>query len=92
MLRDVGNFTTYAHKDDPVFARPPPVQQLPVGPEYITEQFMLSTVHIDEASLEGNAKVLDEFFKQVSIYRFSYREFCDLACAYVTVRPRYSRA
>lgn len=58
-------FSTYEHKKDPVFARPPPVYQLPVGPEHVTDVYMLDTVHIEEASLEGNEKVLLEFARQV---------------------------
>lgn len=60
------NLSTYKYKDNIIFQRPEPVMQLPTGPEHKTDQYMLDTVHIEEASLEGNEKVLDEFFKQVS--------------------------
>lgn len=62
-------FSAYEHKDDPILTRPEPIQQLPVGSEFTTDQYMLSTVHIEEASLEGNEKVLEEWFKQVRCLR-----------------------
>lgn len=58
-------FKTYEHRNDAIFARPPPVYQLPVGPQHRTEQYMLNTAKIDESTTEGNAKVLKEWFKQV---------------------------
>lgn len=61
------DFSTYQHKDSATFARPPPVHQLPVGPNNITSQYVLNTVHMEEASYEGNDRVLDEWFRQLKL-------------------------
>jgi hypothetical protein len=60
-------FDTYYYKDDPMFDRPEPSKRLPTGKEHATCQYMLDTVHIEEASYEGNAKVLIEWLRQISI-------------------------
>jgi hypothetical protein len=59
------DFKTYPHNSDPLFARPPPVQQLPTGPEHALRQYMLDTAHLEEASLTGNDKCIAEWLKQV---------------------------
>jgi hypothetical protein len=56
----------YEHEDHAIFARPPPVQQLPIGKEHVPEQFMLDTAHLEEVSLEGNQRCVDEWFRQLS--------------------------
>jgi hypothetical protein len=61
------DFDTYYYKDDPIFDRPESSLQLPTGKEYATCQHMLDTVHIEEASYEGNAKVLLEWLRQLHI-------------------------
>ena len=61
------DFDTYYYKDDPLFDRPKSSQQLPTGREHATCQYMLDTVHIEEASYEGNSKVLHEWFRQLRI-------------------------
>jgi hypothetical protein len=52
------DFGTYFYKDDPLFDRPASLNQLLTGREHATCQYMLNTVHIEEASYEGNGKVL----------------------------------
>ncbi|KAI0073320.1 hypothetical protein K474DRAFT_1677972 [Panus rudis PR-1116 ss-1] len=59
------NFQTYLHKDSVIFHRPPPIDPLPTGPEHAMLQFMLDTLDIEEASYEGNSRVLEAFFKQL---------------------------
>ncbi|KAI0309974.1 hypothetical protein OF83DRAFT_1156781, partial [Amylostereum chailletii] len=54
----------YEHRDDPVLSPPPPVELLPSGPDNITHQFILQTADIEEASYEGNLKVLQEWLHE----------------------------
>ena len=59
------DFQTYSHRNDECLKAPCPCHQLPVGPEYKTTQYMLNTVHIEEASYEGNDHVLEEWWRQL---------------------------
>lgn len=60
-------FSTYEHREDSTFATPIPVFQLPIGAEHATRQYMLKTMKIDEASLQGNEDVMNEVFRQLGI-------------------------
>ncbi|KAF7800317.1 hypothetical protein EIP86_011567 [Pleurotus ostreatoroseus] len=64
---DPFDFATYEHKDSDIFSRPPSVFQLPVGPEYVTLQYMLDAAHIEEASYEGNEACFEEWWRQLGI-------------------------
>ncbi|TFY52571.1 hypothetical protein EVG20_g10494, partial [Dentipellis fragilis] len=57
----------YWDRNDPILSPPPPVHLLPCGPEHIIKQFILRTADIDEASYEGNEKVLAEWQRQLKI-------------------------
>ncbi len=59
------DFDTYGDKDHALMAPPPPVNQLPTGPEHATCQHMLNTLHIEESSYEGNERVLQALFRQL---------------------------
>ena len=59
------DFETYAFKEDLVFLPRPPSHQLPVGKDHIPSQYVLKTVHIEEASYEGNVRVLLEWWRQL---------------------------
>jgi hypothetical protein len=61
------NYKTYQHKGHALFQAPPPVRELPVGPQYVTCQYMLNTVHIEEASYEGNDTVLADWWRQLGL-------------------------
>ncbi|PCH45075.1 hypothetical protein WOLCODRAFT_77838 [Wolfiporia cocos MD-104 SS10] len=61
------DFESYTLRGDPLFEPLPPVQQLPTGPNSATTQYMLNTVHIEEASYEGNLRLLEEWFRQLRI-------------------------
>ena len=61
------NCGTYKDIDSPLLSRPPPVHQLPSGPENITIQFLLGTVNIPEASYEDNSKLIDEWLGQLHL-------------------------
>ncbi|PCH39257.1 hypothetical protein WOLCODRAFT_158812 [Wolfiporia cocos MD-104 SS10] len=61
------DFESYTLCGDPLFEPLPPVQQLPTGPNSATTQYMLNTVHIEEASYEGNLQLLEEWFRQLRI-------------------------
>lgn len=58
------DFETYSFKEDRIFSPCPPSHQLPIGKEYIPSQYVLKTAHIEEASYEGNARVLLEWWRQ----------------------------
>lgn len=64
---DPFNLATYEGNGDPLFAPPPPIKQLPTGPEHKTCQYMLDTVHIDESSYDGNDRVMHEWFRQLKL-------------------------
>ena len=61
------DFQSYEGKDHRVFAGAIPVRILPSGREYATCQYMLNTVHIEEASYDGNDRVLQELWRQLGI-------------------------
>ncbi|KLO04433.1 hypothetical protein SCHPADRAFT_947696 [Schizopora paradoxa] len=58
---------TYLQKDDPIFSPPPAIQQLPFGEEHTAMQFILRTVHQEEASYEGNDKLIEEWLRQLKM-------------------------
>ncbi|KIK79099.1 hypothetical protein PAXRUDRAFT_162190, partial [Paxillus rubicundulus Ve08.2h10] len=59
---------TYEHKDHQFFSPLTLVEKLPCGPQFITEQHILSTVHIEEASYKGNEQLIMEWFKQLHLH------------------------
>ncbi|EIW75949.1 hypothetical protein CONPUDRAFT_76987 [Coniophora puteana RWD-64-598 SS2] len=61
------NLLTYDGRKHPLLAKPPPVHQLPTGPQYRTEKHVLGTVHIEEASYEGNEKVIMHFLNVLGL-------------------------
>ena len=61
------NFSTYEHKHDELLKPPPPVRQLPSGPDHITLQFLLGTVNIPEASYEDNGQLIKEWLHQLGL-------------------------
>ncbi|KAF8153869.1 hypothetical protein B0H34DRAFT_753337 [Crassisporium funariophilum] len=67
VVLDSPDFADYVYRGDPIFFPPPPVQQLPSGPENATRQFILGTCELEEASYEGTLKVMAEFFKQLDL-------------------------
>lgn len=54
-------------RDDPILSSPPPVFELPANLKSIVEQFMLKTEDIEEASYDGNIKVITAFLKQLGL-------------------------
>ncbi|EMD41249.1 hypothetical protein CERSUDRAFT_42934 [Gelatoporia subvermispora B] len=60
-------FEDYMHKDSDVFNAPSPVMQLSTGPESATCQYVLDTMHIDEASYEGNDRVFKDIWHQLGL-------------------------
>ncbi|THG95519.1 hypothetical protein EW026_g6153 [Hermanssonia centrifuga] len=67
------DFESYLHKDSAIFDRPPPVLQLPTGPEHATCQYMLDTIPIDEGSYDGNERCMDEWMKQLNLDSYMER-------------------
>ncbi len=62
------DLSTYEQREHSAFAAPPPVNRLPFGPEHITKQYVLGTVHIDEASYEGTRDLIEEWMRQVKLH------------------------
>lgn len=69
VLLNSGKFNRelYHFDKDPVFSRPAAIEQLPRGKEYVLTQYMLDTAHIEEVSLEGNLRCLDEWTRQLGL-------------------------
>lgn len=61
------SFETYAGNKHPLFNSLPSLDKLPIGPEHVTCQYMLNTVHIEEASYEGNDRVLNNWWHQLKL-------------------------
>lgn len=59
------DFETYAFKKDLIFSPCSSGYQLPIRKDHIPTQYVLKTAHIEEASYEGNAHVLAEWWKQL---------------------------
>jgi hypothetical protein len=57
-------FDTYGQNNHDLFKPPTPVQQLA---DQMVCQYMLNTVHIEEASYEGNDRVLKEWWHQLGV-------------------------
>jgi len=60
-------FADYEFRDDDIFKPPPPVNLLPSGPQSVVKQFILGTLDTEEASYEGNDKVISEFYQQLGL-------------------------
>lgn len=58
------NFKTYKGRESAALAPPPPVNQLPSGPDHKTIQYLLGTVNIPEASYDDHNRLMEEFYKQ----------------------------
>ncbi|KAF8154046.1 hypothetical protein B0H34DRAFT_784086 [Crassisporium funariophilum] len=56
---------TYKGSNSSALQAPPPVDQLPSGPDHITLQYLLGTVNIPEASYEDHECLIDEWFGQL---------------------------
>ncbi|KAG5634601.1 hypothetical protein H0H81_001411 [Sphagnurus paluster] len=59
------NLETYKGKDSDALKPPPPVDQLPCGPDHVALQYLLGTVNIPEASYKDHERLIDEFFGQL---------------------------
>ena len=60
-------FETYIQNYHDVFKPPAPIHRLSIGQDRITCQYMLNTVHIEEASYEGNDRVLKKWWRQLKV-------------------------
>ncbi|KAI0056259.1 hypothetical protein BV25DRAFT_1872872 [Artomyces pyxidatus] len=59
------DLSTYSGRNSPALERPSAVEQLPFGPMYATEEHVMNTVHIEEASYEGNERLIVEWLRQL---------------------------
>lgn len=61
------DYDTYKHHGDVLFVPPDPVDQLPTGREHATCQYMVDTMHVNEATSEGNEEVMTKVLDQLGI-------------------------
>ncbi|KAI0699730.1 hypothetical protein BC835DRAFT_1304423 [Cytidiella melzeri] len=61
------DFDSYEHKHSPIFTRPAPTHQLPIGKAHAVRQYVLNTVHIESVSQEGTRQCIDEWMKQLKL-------------------------
>lgn len=66
-LLESPDFRGYDNLDKHVLQPPPPVRELPCGPDHAVHKHMLKTVDIEETSYEGNDKVIAEWYRQLGI-------------------------
>lgn len=64
---DAFDLSSYSGKDSDFLKPPPALDQLPTGTENKTLQYLLGTVDIPESSYEGNARLIDEFLRQLGV-------------------------
>jgi hypothetical protein len=61
------DFQTYTGREDPLLQKPPPIHALPFGKDHIALQHLLGSVDIPQASYEDNAKLIDEWLRQLNL-------------------------
>ncbi|KAI0038309.1 hypothetical protein FA95DRAFT_1551310 [Auriscalpium vulgare] len=61
------NRAEYPGRNDPLLQPPSPVHQLPHGPEHVVHENVMRTVHQEEASYEGNEKLIIEWLGQLGL-------------------------
>ncbi|KAJ7168074.1 hypothetical protein C8R43DRAFT_1121280 [Mycena crocata] len=65
LLLDSPDFADYRNRADPMFAAPPPVNQLEGGPENAVRGCILETSTYEEQSYEGTLNVMADAFRQL---------------------------
>ncbi|KAJ6625547.1 hypothetical protein B0H10DRAFT_2430336 [Mycena sp. CBHHK59/15] len=65
LLLDSPDFADYPNHADPIFAAPPPVNQLEGGPENAVQGCILETSTYEEQSYEGTLNVMGDAFRQL---------------------------
>ena len=61
------NFAMYPSQNDPAFMPPKPTHELPCGQDYVTKQYLLETQQVEEASYDGNLKLLGIWQDQLGL-------------------------
>ncbi|OJT05420.1 hypothetical protein TRAPUB_13205 [Trametes pubescens] len=61
-LLDSPAFAEYSHRDDPLFAPPPPTDLLPCGVDHVVTQHILETVEVDESSYDGTDQLMNKIW------------------------------
>lgn len=57
----------YPHCKDPLLSPPPSLELLPHGPEHITKQWVLETLHLDESTYEGTDAIIQAYFRLLGL-------------------------
>ncbi|KAK7040683.1 hypothetical protein VNI00_009589 [Paramarasmius palmivorus] len=65
---------TYTGKSSVLLRPPPPVCKLATGPDQVTNQFLLGTVNMAEASYEDHIQLLPEWLRQLGMGEESKKE------------------
>ncbi|CDO73891.1 hypothetical protein BN946_scf185016.g48 [Trametes cinnabarina] len=61
------DLSTYEHRDHSLLQPAPRPGRLHIGAESLVQQYVLDTVHMEEASYDGNSKVLKEWLRQLGL-------------------------
>ncbi|RDB26990.1 hypothetical protein Hypma_005135 [Hypsizygus marmoreus] len=61
------DFATYKFKDSSSLNPPHAVDELPVGIDHVTLQFLLGSVNIPEAGYEDNSRLIQEWLRQLGL-------------------------
>jgi hypothetical protein len=68
LLLDSPEFLDYLHYNSELFSLPPAVNRLCAGPNNVTQEFILGTSELEEASYDGTLKVKAELFHQLHLH------------------------
>jgi hypothetical protein len=68
MLLDSLEFSDYQHHNSKHFGPLPAVNKLPSGPKFVTQEFILGTSELEEASYNGTLKVVADLFCQLHLH------------------------
>lgn len=77
------DFDTYTDRMHITFQSPPPIHELPCGQEHITKEYVLGTVHLDEASYNSTDAIIKEWLRQLGFDSAEARKHIALEMVFV---------
>ncbi|KAF9242900.1 hypothetical protein BU15DRAFT_60190 [Melanogaster broomeanus] len=85
VLLNSPDFMSYKHRDADILQPPPPVNELPCGPNRVIQQHILKTQDQEEASYDGNDKAILGWFHQLGILSEEQLKKIGLECLIVWI-------